>query len=319
MTAAVAAWERFWFAPQETSTLAVFRIAFGLLATAWTATLAPDLLTFFGDGGILPASSAPRGVGWSVLAAFPADAFVYALFGLLLGGALCLTVGYRTRLAAAIVFAGLVSFERRNPYVFNSGDLLLRVLSAYLVLAPAGASLSLDRWRKARDRFWEFPARAPWALRLMQVQCSVIYLTAVWTKAQGHLWNEGTAVSYAFRTELARFPLPGFVTDDLLTVNLLTYGTLAVELALGVLVWNRKLRPWVLALGVALHLGIDYSLRVGFFSLVVLTLYLVWVPPETMSRRLLAVRARISLERAAHLPRGSLVPSLRPGGRRLGA
>ncbi len=294
MTTAVEAWERFWFAPQETSTLAVFRIAFGLLTTVWTATLAPDLLTFFGDRGILPASSAPHGIGWSLLAAFPDDAVVLAVFAVLLAGAVCLTVGYRTRIAALVVFVGLVTFERRNPYVFNSGDLLLRVLAAYLVLAPSGAALSVDRWRRARSRFWEFPARAPWALRLMQVQCSAVYLTAVWTKAQGRLWNDGTAVSYAFRTELARFPLPRFVTGDLLVVNLLTYGTLAVELALALLVWNRRLRPWVLAFGVALHLGIDYSLRVGFFSLVVLTLYLVWVPPETMSRLVLALRTRFA-------------------------
>ena len=44
--------------------------------------------------------------------------------------------------------------------------------------------------------------------------------------------------------------LAGFVTDTVLIANVLTYGTLAVELALGILVWNRVLRPWVLLLGV---------------------------------------------------------------------
>jgi hypothetical protein len=168
------------------------------------------------------------------------------------------------------------------------------VIALYLALAPAGAALSLDRARRARERFWEFPARAPWALRLMQVQLSVIYLATAWTKMRGTTWNDGTAVSYALRVgDLERFPVPHLLTDSVLVTNLMTYGTLATEVALGVLVWNRRARPWVLGLGVALHLGIDYSMRVGFFTFAMLVLYLAFVPPETASRAILAMRERV--------------------------
>ncbi len=61
-------WNRFWFAPQETSTLALFRIAFGLLATFWTLSLLPNLFVFFGPDGIMP-TSPPAGRGaWGILA-----------------------------------------------------------------------------------------------------------------------------------------------------------------------------------------------------------------------------------------------------------
>jgi len=36
-------WDRFWFGPQSTATVALVRVAFGLVATAWTVALAPDL------------------------------------------------------------------------------------------------------------------------------------------------------------------------------------------------------------------------------------------------------------------------------------
>lgn len=75
------------------------------------------------------------------------------------------------------------------------------MIAFYLVLAPSGAALSVDRWRRAKDRFWEFPQRAPWALRLIQVQISVVYLSTVWSKVQGTTWNDGTAVSYALRMD----------------------------------------------------------------------------------------------------------------------
>ena len=54
--------------------------------------------------------------------------------------------------------------------------------------------------------------------------------------------------------------------------------------ALAILVWNRKLRPWVLGVGVVLHLGISYGLRVGFFSLGILTLYLAFLTPAAAER-----------------------------------
>ena len=147
---------------------------------------------------------------------------------------LCLIVGQDTRVAAVVVFVGVLSLERRNPFVFNAGDGLIRVIAFYLMFAPSGESLSLDRWRHARKTFWEFPARAPWALRLMQVQLSILYLASVWAKLAGETWNDGTAVSYAVRLEdLQRFEPPAALATSELVSNLLTYGTIAIEASLG--------------------------------------------------------------------------------------
>jgi Vitamin K-dependent gamma-carboxylase len=208
---------------------------------------------------------------------------------------MALLFGFRTRLAALVVFVCLASFERRNPFVLNSGDQLLQVLAFYLVLMPSGVSLSVDRMLKRGEEFWEFPTRPIWPLRLVQIQVSILYLSAVWAKVRGATWNDGTAVSYAFRIDdIARFPVPDFITDSLLIINLLTFGTLAIELSLGILVWNRVLRPWVLLAGVALHLGIDYAVRVGFFSYAVFVAYIAFLPPQTASSLILSARDRFA-------------------------
>lgn len=311
MSRAVAAWERFWFAPVETSTLALFRIAFGILVLGWTLSLAPSLYAFFGSEGVLPEQPDSGAGGWGLLGVFPSDAAVTVVYLLLLVGSLFLIVGFRTRLAAVVVFVCVVSFARRNPWVLNSGDLLLSVLAFYVMLAPSGAALAIDRLLKTRARFWQFPARAVWPLRLVQVQISILYVAAVWAKVRGATWNDGTAISYAFRIgDLERFPLPDFLVDSLVLVNLLTYGTLAAELALGLLVWNRKLRPWVLLVGMALHLGIDYSVRVGFFSYAVLVAYIAFLPPETVRAWLYEVRDRVARSRLRRLlPKAGRAPS----------
>ena len=74
----------------------------------------------------------------------------------------------------------------------------------------------------------------------------------------------------------------------------MTFGTLATELSIGILVWNRKLRPWVLALGVGMHLTIDYSIRVGLFSYTMFALYLAFIEPDAASRLILWARDRLA-------------------------
>lgn len=287
-----AGWTRFWFKPQQTSTLGLFRIAYGVLVTLWTLSLLPNLFAFFGNDGILPQYPKDGAAAWGVFELSTGTPLLIAVFVALLAGAVALTVGFHSRVAAVVVWVGVLSFAHRNPLIGNSGDELIGNVALFLALAPSGTSLSLDRLRSVgRDRFWEFPERAPWALRLVQIQLSVVYLSAVWDKVQGELWRNGTAVSYALRiADVGRVPTPGFVTHSVVLSELMTFGTLALETSLGILVWNRVARPWVLTLGVLMHLGIDFSILVGFFSFMMIVCYLSFVPARTASRRIIQVR-----------------------------
>ncbi len=193
--------------------------------------------------------------------------------------------------------------------MLNSGDILLRVLAVYLIFAPSGESLSWDRWRRDRAHFWEFPRRAPWAMRMLQVQLSVIYLAAVWAKMQGDVWRNGTAITYALRMlDQLRFPTPGFVAGSPLLVEWLTIGTLLTELSIGLFVWNRRARRWVLGAGFLMHLGIEIFIMVGFFSIGMWRLYLVFLPPEGTERAVLALRDRWRARRGGRRNRVPLIP-----------
>jgi hypothetical protein len=261
----------------------------------WSLSLLPVLSAFFSSRGVLPTQPALHSPGlWAPFSLSASSAAEIAMYVALIVGAVCLVSGVCSRLASAIVWLGVLAFTRRNPYVFNSGDSYLRVIAFYLVLTPAGASLSLGRWIRQRRDFWRFPCRSLWGLRLLQVQVSIVYLSAFWDKLRsGPLWNDGTAMSYVLRIgDVERFPAPVFPTNSV-AINLMTYGTLAVEFALGVLVWNKRLRPWVLGLGVAFHLLIDYSIRVGSFSFVAIVALLAFVSPDASERAIYALRSRL--------------------------
>ena len=276
----VEGWNRFWFTPQSTAPLALFRVAFGLTSFVWTITLAPDLSAFFGPAGVAPSAPELSEGSWSLLTLSPGMPVVVALWAATLVASVAVTIGAQTRLAAVVLFVGILSFERRNGLVFNGGDGLIRNLAFFLILSPAGEALSLDRWRVSRDNFWEFPERSNWALRLIQIQLSVVYLSTVWSKLQGQWWPNGLAVGYAVRIgDIQRLPTPSFITDSQVLTELLTFGTLALELSLGVLVWNRVARPWVMTLGVAFHMLIELTMMVGYFTAAMLCAYLAFLSP----------------------------------------
>jgi len=292
-SALINGWRNFWFQPQAAYTLGVVRIAFGALVVCWTVLLGSDLYTAFGTKGVMPKAPS-REFAWGVFNTYSSDNALFVGWCVLLGAAVALMVGWHSRLAAILVFILILSFERRNPLLFNSGDTVIRIEAIFLALAPCGAALSLDQ-RRRTGSFFSAQEIRPWALRLLQVQLSIIYLSTVVAKLAGQTWQNGTAVAYSLRQrDLLILTPPEWVLNNLMIANALTWGTLVIEVAIGVLVWKQNWRPWVLAMGVVLHLSISLFLEVGFFSASMFVLYLAFVPPERVKALIAQCEKRLS-------------------------
>ena len=154
----------------------------------------------------------------------------------------------------------------------------MMVLSAYLIFAPAGAACSLDRlWRIAQGKENDEPPRiVPWAQRLMQIQVALVYLCASFSKATGPQWMDGTAAYYPLHlAETARFPMP--LLNNLYVINLITWGTVITEVSLATFIWVPRLRLYILAAGVGLHLGIEYTMNIPLFSFLMIASYITFL------------------------------------------
>ncbi len=275
------AWRSFWFEPKEMFTLGLIRIAFGGLAALWALWLIPMRRGLLEVDGVTP-SQPPIAHTWGVFAVWNSNGAVMAGIAVLLLSAIALAVGWHSRIAAVVVFVLILSFERRFPWGFNSGDALIRIEALLIAISPCGSALSLDQ-RRTTGSFWSAQTRPNWPIRLVQVQLSLIYLAAVQAKLSGASWMQGTAVSYVLRIDdMQRVPLPNWLVTNALAMNAATWGTLAVELAVGVLVWVPRCRPWVLSAGILMHLMIDIHLQIGIFSYAMFVMYLAWVSPETV-------------------------------------
>jgi len=265
--------QRWAFDPVDTAPMAALRIACGLLTLGWTLSLLPDAQAFLSDKGLTSGPVTGTAGWWTVDIASP-----YGACALLIAAALLLVLGWHARVMAWLVFLGLLVLQRRDVYVLNSGDLLLRELAFYVALMPSGETWSLDARRRGTSE-----PRAPWGLRLLQLQVSCIYLFSVVAKLHGSTWQSGTAVGRAVQLEdLQRLVIPQWAATSVTVSAVLTYGTLVVEGFLVFGLWRAGTRWWAMAAGAAIHLGIEATLLIGWFSLTVLSCYLAFVPADAL-------------------------------------
>lgn len=288
MSKPVKAVRRFLFEPRTTAPMTLVRVGWGAVMVVWTLSLLPDVNPFLTTGALRYDTPAPAG-SWNLLEWVSWSGAPLAACLLLLVAAVATMVGYRTRLSTVVAVLCLISIQRTNTTILNSGDLFLRQIGIAVALSPCGLLWSLDARRTRRPttrrRGGEVALlRAPWAQRLLQLEVALGYLLSASTKVQGATWRDGSALGRALRIEdLQRVAVPGWFFHSG-TLTLLTWVTLAFEGSFIVLVWNRRLRPWVLGIGVAFHVGIDVFLDVGFFSWAMWLAYLSFLFPEVADR-----------------------------------
>ena len=214
----------------------------------------------------------------------------YLLFWIYLGALVFLTLGFRSRFMALIAALLAATFHHRLPELMNGGDALFRNGLYYLILAPSGATWSLDhliRRRRAVARgepISDEPVLIePWSVRLMQLQLCFVYLFTGLVKLGEDYFN-GVAIYWVLNdTAVSRWPY-GVVPIPLFICRLMTWGTLAFELTFIVLIWIKPLRRWLILAGLGLHLGILVTMEIGWFSQVTMCWYALFVSGETLGR-----------------------------------
>jgi hypothetical protein len=286
----LAAWNRFFFTPQSPLPIALFRIFYGLCVTATILLLHQDWLQWYGVDGWARLESIQQiepGMRLNLFTVMPQDdRWIAGFFWLCLLSALLVTIGAFTRISSVVLFLCLTSMDQRNLLMLHGGDTFLRVAGFFLMFAPAGALLSVDRLARKR-RGLESDAvrpRAPWAQRMIQIELAVLYFTSFCWKVKGHAWLDGSALYYVLHLHsVARFTIPQWIQVPLL-LKLGAWFTLALEFSLGTLIWLPPFRYPLLLFGLLFHLSIDYALNLPMFSLDVLSAYVLFVKPADLAR-----------------------------------
>ncbi len=249
------------------------RIGFAVLAAINTLVWMRDGGYWFSNDGVLTTDTAieiNRHARWSLLFTLPGSPqLVQGCLTLLLLHCLCLALGLWSRIQMVCIFVWLVSFQNRNPIICDAEDTLFRCFAFAMIFLPLDCGYSLSRaWRRRRGRLMDIQLRDTWAVSLMQFQMTVIYLSAAWSKCWGNTWQDGTALYYvSHMTDLfGRMPALTTLFDQLWLVRLMTWGVVVIEGLLPVFLWIPRTRRWGVALGIALHLGIELTMNLFLFE-----------------------------------------------------
>jgi len=294
-------WQNFWFKPQSSLTISLFRILFGLVfLTQLLTQYWQDFHTFFGANPLI--SMDDHATYWwrkdlsaNIFEFLPATDFCHvgilvltAFFGL------TMTIGFYTRFSIFACYILFCSITRQYPFFCNAGDNTQRIVLFLLMFSHAGGALSVDNflknrggdWRKA---FFNPPLEAPWAQRMIQVQMAIAYFSTGLIKINSEVWFAGNGVYIATRLmDFVKFPFPGLLEHALLDhkfpLLVLNIMTVAVELALGSLIWIKEFRYWVLLVGLSMHLGIDWLMNIPIFEFVFISLFTLFIEPEDLHK-----------------------------------
>jgi hypothetical protein len=216
---------------------------------------------------------------WSYLNYIDSPAMLWAHHLLMLVVALCFAVGLGTRITAPLAwFLNLMYCHRLTGHLFGL-DQVMMLLLMYLMLAPCGSVYSIDAWLRSKRKqagkspSWWLPDATPSsatqvATRLMQLHLCVIYLFGGISKLRGEMWWDGSALWYALvnweyqsidAVWLGHYPSAAWVhwrTSP-------SFGKRSIVRPSG----PGFLRPWTLALAVAVHGGIAIGLGMITFGL----------------------------------------------------
>lgn len=267
--------DHLWFAPTDPQVYAVLRIGFSVVALLNLLNLWPHRHAFFSDTGLIDlAATRSQTEGGAYFSVFylgdspPMVTTVMVIAGLAM---ILLGLGILPRVMIALIFVFHLSYSYRAFPIIHGWDIMLRISSFFLLVSPLG-----DRRNGSR--------RVPrYGLVLFQVQLAVIYWQTVWLKLNDAFWRNGEFISYFMLSIYSRIPR-AFWADQILLSNVLTFGTLAVEIAVPFLLWKERTRIWGFFIGWGLHIGIALFSEIWVFSLVTMMMYLAFLTGRDLTR-----------------------------------
>lgn len=225
---------------------------------------------------------------------------VLAFLVVLAAAGVAMAAGLFTRASALAAWVGYRALDGLNPSAGGSYDELLTNGFFLLVLSDCGAAWSVDAWRRGRAR----PVTA-WPRWLLALQLVVMYESTAWQKVSSG-WVPGgslDALWYILQQPTWQRASMAWLAPAYPLTQAATLATWCIEHASPVLLlcaywratrgrggWLRAqalrvdLRAWYLAVGMAMHLGVEMLMEVGPFLGGTMVLYAAWIAPDEWRR-----------------------------------
>ncbi len=173
------------------------------------------------------------------------------------------------------LFTTYVTLDR-TPFASDAGQNLILLIQSILCFMDTSAYFCLLKIKA--------PFKLPTSLEVIQTivhnagrfliawQVCMIYFWAAFWKLGGDSWRDGTAMFYVLEIERFQiFPwLSNIIAQNSVLVAILTYITIVFQMGFPFLMWDQRVKPYMVAFGVSLHLGIATLLGLVSFSAIMM-------------------------------------------------
>lgn len=207
------------------------------------------------------------------LAQWNLDVFLIGLLLLLLV-ALKVRLNYFT--SALIAWLSFCLTRLAGPIASGSDS----ILNLFLLLAvglsdwPAFKATSL---RSSQSMISNF------ALLICRIQLALIYLLSGFDKLTSEAWRSGDAMYSIINLEYFSNPALEFHFSESMCA-VLAWGVILFELGFPFLIWFRRFRIPILAMGVCFHIGIIFFLSLPDFGVIMIVTYLLFLPESVSGK-----------------------------------
>lgn len=279
-------WNEIFFSQQPASAVALTRIGIGLCAAfTFLGFLINDkyISLFFGQAGSVSYKTFLSNkflqnnlCVFKLMAPTMGSVYIVLYAGFVSSVMMCL--GLFTSLSSLVCYVCFTSLCHRNPWVFHSGDSLLRIMLFFLIFSRGGDELSFDCYLSGQSMINNLGY--PWCDRIMQLLICCMYFKTISWKLYNKVWISGEALYFPLKMKsMVRFN----ISDKILPIWLIRCGTWSVLLSQAFICaafFVKELRFISVCLGIILHLCFHALLRLDLFSFIVIASLLIYVPNE---------------------------------------
>ena len=292
-------WRSILDAPVSSSSLAAFRVLFGLLnlygavrflANGWVDRffVRPDnYLPYWGLEWLVPLN--PAGM--------------YVVFGAMVVTSLMIALGAWYRAAVVLHFLLFTYVELLDVTNYLNHYYLVSVLSFWMIWLPASSRWSVDVWRGATSERLVLPA---WPVLGLRVQLSLVYFYAGLAKLNSD-WLVHAQPLNLWLSARTETPVIGPWLDSWWVALLMSWGGFLFDLTVWVFLWwpRTTLLAWLVVL--VFH-GVTGSLfMIGMFPWIMVTgttVFFAFDWPERLGRRFGWVAGVVGPDRLGERPEG---------------
>ena len=267
----------------DVRSLALLRIALGLLILGDLANRYQNLEFFYTDNGIVTRAMSQEYLGdgfWSLYWIDGSVEVTQILFALTASVAIGLVFGFNTRLMTILCLVLVASIQIRNPLVLTGGHILLRMMLFWSMFLPLGAVWSIDSYLslEREPERWKVASVATMGIML---QVALMYFFSGISKLNG-FWFSGQAVEYVLSMEMYVKPAGEYLRRFPGLLQVISKFTVVLEIVAPILMFVPRINKFVRGMAMALfwwmHIVIWATMSIGIFSLTAMASWFVFVP-----------------------------------------